>query len=129
MCRQVPQLKMKLWIDMGGKNAFGMGSAALLRGVDQTGSLAGAAKALGMSYRAAWGRIRKIEERLGTNVLIKRGGNKSGYDLSFEGQAFLEAYEALQKSVEEVAQRRFNDLFADLIKRGQKESVSQSAAE
>ncbi|MGX7950291.1 winged helix-turn-helix domain-containing protein [Oleidesulfovibrio alaskensis] len=114
MEHSTPQLKMKLWIEKDGKNAFGMGSAALLRGVNQTGSLAGAAKALGMSYRAAWGRIRKIEARLGTDVLVKRGGNKSGYELSADGRAYLEAYEQLARSLEEEAQRRFGELFGGL---------------
>lgn len=110
-----PRLRMKLWIDVEGENAFGMGSVVLLRGVLSTGSLAGAAKELGMSYRTAWGRIRKIEERLGQPVLIKRGGNKSGYQLSESGAQFLEAYEAMYAVVSDVAQREFSRRFSKLF--------------
>jgi molybdate transport system regulatory protein len=106
------KLRLKLWIDADGENAFGPGSAALLKGVEETGSLAGAARALGMSYRAAWGRVRKIEARLGEAVLRKRGGNKAGYELTARGHAMLVAYEALFEEMDTLAQARFQELFA-----------------
>lgn len=106
------KLRLKLWIDAGGENAFGPGSAALLKGVEDSGSLAGAARMLGMSYRAAWGRVRKIEARLGEAVLRKRGGNKAGYELTARGHDMLVAYEALHEEMDAIAQARFSELFA-----------------
>lgn len=47
---------------------------ALLRAVESTGSLAQAARATGISYRHAWGRIVRVAERLGAPlVLLKQG--------------------------------------------------------
>lgn len=106
------KLRLKLWIDANGENAFGPGSAALLKGVEDSGSLAGAARMLGMSYRAAWGRVRKIEARLGEAVLRKRGGNKAGYELTARGHDMLMAYAALHEEMDALAQARFSELFA-----------------
>jgi len=110
-----PGLRMKLWVEINGENAFGYGSAALLRGVLDHGSLAGAAKHLNMSYRAAWGRIQKIETRLGRPMLEKRGGNKAGYTLTEHGLAFLNAYEAMDHAVRTVAQQAFGEQFSNLL--------------
>lgn len=110
-----PALRMKLWVEINGENAFGYGSAALLRGVLDHGSLAGAAKHLNMSYRAAWGRIQKIETRLGRPMLEKRGGNKAGYTLTDFGLQCLEAYTAINAVLNEVADREFADRFSPIL--------------
>jgi len=115
MAEKTLRMRVKFWIEVDGENAFGMGSFALLQGVETTGSLAGAAKEIGMSYRTAWGRIRKIEERMGQPVLVKRGGNKSGYQLSAFGARCLASYKAAYAAVHTVAQREFDHRFASLL--------------
>ncbi len=120
--RDIPSLRMKLWFEKDGHNAFGMGSVLLLRGVARHGSLAGAARELGISYRTAWGSIRKIEARLGRAVLVKHGGNKSGYRLSPFGVRCLETYEAIYESALAVAQKAYAAQAALLFEEG-KESL------
>lgn len=110
-----PTLRVKLWIDIQGVNAFGMGSFALLQGVAQTGSLAGAARQLGMSYRTAWGRVRTMESRLGRPVLEKRGGNKRGYRLSAFGQRCLDLFREVHQAADNAAQHVFASRMADLL--------------
>jgi molybdate transport system regulatory protein len=58
-------LCMKLWVEKDGKVVFGGGRYQLLKAIEEQGSLAGAARALKMSYRAAWGRLKASEKRLG----------------------------------------------------------------
>lgn len=52
--------------------------ALLLRRISETNSLTEAAKLLGISYRNAWGRIRKIESSLGKKILETRTGGLTG---------------------------------------------------
>jgi molybdate transport system regulatory protein len=52
--------------------------ALLLRRISETNSLTKAAKLLGVSYRNAWGRIRKIESSLGKKILETRTGGLTG---------------------------------------------------
>ncbi len=110
-----PRLRVKLWVELDGANAFGLGSAMLLRGVVDAGSLVGAAKAIGMSYRAAWDRVRKIEARLGRPVVEKLGGNKAGYSLTSEGVALLYAYERMYHRVQAVACEEFEACFEEMF--------------
>lgn len=42
---------------------------ALLRAVEQTGSVAGAARLIGRSYRHVWGELHRWEARLGTPLV------------------------------------------------------------
>jgi molybdate transport system regulatory protein len=52
--------------------------ALLLRRVSETGSLTDAARILGISYRNAWGRIRRIEASSGRHVLETKTGGATG---------------------------------------------------
>jgi molybdate transport system regulatory protein len=105
------KMRMKLWLEKDGEMAFGPGPAAILREVERTGSLAGAARALGMSYRTAWGRMKKLENALGTALVAKKGGNKAGSTLTAYGQVLLEAYEAWEASVRAEAAKKAEELF------------------
>jgi molybdate transport repressor ModE-like protein len=50
---------------------------ALLDGLERSGSLQGAAKLLGVSYRAAWGQLARLEASLGRAVVVKTKGHGS----------------------------------------------------
>lgn len=56
---------------------LGPGKIALLRLVDQYGSLRKAALEMGMSYRWAWGRIKKAEDAIGVPLLKQNDASKS----------------------------------------------------
>lgn len=68
----------KLWLEYNGAYVFGPGAFALLTSIHQTGSITKAAKELKMSYRYAWGVIRKIEKALDAKLLDKYKGGKEG---------------------------------------------------
>lgn len=61
------EIKYKIWIEENGKVIFGKGRDEILKSIEQQHSLNAAAKELGMSYRAAWGRLKASEERMEKN--------------------------------------------------------------
>lgn len=96
------KVRCKLWLEEDGKVLFGQGRQKLLRAIADTGSLAGAAKLLDMSYRAAWGRLRASEERLGIRLLDNAGQGRRAATLTPAALALLEWYDQLQANAEEL---------------------------
>jgi len=85
----------KFWLETEKGYVFGEGPATLLYHIQQLHTLSGAAKALGMSYRYAWGILREVEERIGKPVVKTHKGGKSGgggAELTVVGVALLEQY-------------------------------------
>jgi molybdate transport system regulatory protein len=78
---------------------FGAGRYMILKEVDEHGSLKKAAENLGMSYRAAWGKIKKSEELLGQK-LIEKETNKTGLHLTEFGRSMVDGYSRLVKETE-----------------------------
>ncbi len=80
---------------------------SLMRAVDECASLRGAAAKCGISYRKAWGDMRKTEQMLGFSLMEKhRGGSKGGESrLTDAGKAFVEAYKNLQLEFEASVQK------------------------
>jgi molybdate transport system regulatory protein len=92
------EIKYKVWLEKEGKVIFGHGREDLLRAIGECGSLNAAAKKLGMSYRAAWGRLRASEERLGIK-LVDTSPNEKGMHLTPEGKMLLDHFELLEKEI------------------------------
>ena len=88
------KLKYKIWLDKGGI-VFGLGSYVLLKGVRQNGSLSKAAKDMNMSYNKAHNLIKKIEGRIGFQLLrSKPGGAGGGFSqLTEEAEELMSTYE------------------------------------
>lgn len=75
---------------------------ALLEAVARLGSLNRAAADLGVSYRHAWGLVRRAEERLGVRLLDRRvgGAEGGGADLTPAAQDLLTRYRQFRAEVE-----------------------------
>jgi len=73
--------------------------ARLMRRISETGSLAEAARILGISYRNAWGRIRKLESVYGRRILeTKVGGTAGGgAELTPEGLKLFREFRRIRK--------------------------------
>lgn len=73
------ELGGSLWITAGGESLGGHGRMALLRAVEEHGSITQAARAFGMSYKAAWGAIDTMN-RVAGGALVERitGGAGGG---------------------------------------------------
>lgn len=100
-----PVLRVHLWLETDGHMLFGLGRVQLLELVERLGSLNRAAKALGMSYRAAWGRIKSTEEALGEPLLAKASGRK-GYELTPLARTLLAEFAQWHREVEAYALKR-----------------------
>ena len=89
--------------------SFGKGTAILLRGVEQNGSLNKTAKDLHMAYSKAWSMIKKVEEGLGFTLIDRFGAR--GSKLTEQGARFLEKYEEYEQKVESYAAKKFEEIF------------------
>ena len=111
-------LRYKLWLSaVSGEGIIEESSYSVLRNIEELGSLKAAAEHLGISYRKAWGDIKKSEELLGYDLTEKHrggvGGGKS--DLTAKAKNLLEAYDALHKKMDTAIEDAYED-FKDKIK-------------
>ena len=109
-------VKSKIWIeDDEGDLVFGSGRLRILLAVAEYGSLLAAAKALGMGYRAAWGKIKATEERLGRPLMERRIGGSSGggSNLTPFGKSLVKRFRNLQTLVEKTSNTLFEELFSE----------------
>ena len=86
----------KIWLETDKGYVFGKGPFNLLKCIRETGTLSGAAKALGMSYRHAWGLVKEVEHNVGKDILITHKGGKAGgggAELTKEALDLLAKYE------------------------------------
>lgn len=107
------ELHFKVWLEKDGKVIFGRGRLELLKGIMEYGSLAETARHLGMSYRAAWGRLKSSEERLGLKLVEKVAGSRRGQRLTLTPLSLqlLEDFDKLEQELTTflaARQSRFN---------------------
>jgi len=115
-------VKCKIWVEDGyGNVVFGSGRLLILSAVEEHGSILAAAKALGMSYRAVWGKIKATEDRLGQPLLTKRtgGSHGGGSELTPFARALIERFEHLDNLIRTTSDTLFRGVFIDaLVNRG-----------
>ncbi len=107
-------VKVKVWIeDEDGKMVFGTGRMRILEAVDRGGSIQAAAKELGMSYRAVWGKIKVTEERLGQPLMMKHigGSHGGGSELTPFGKALVDRFRHLLQVTKTTSDALFQGLF------------------
>ncbi|GAX62712.1 molybdenum-binding protein [Candidatus Scalindua japonica] len=103
------KVKFKIWMEEGGCVAFAEGRRMLLEAVDRLGSLNAAAKELGMSYRAAWGKIKATEKALDLRLLDVTTGGKGGggAKLTPEARELISSYNKYMNKVSSIAEKEF----------------------
>ncbi len=107
------KVKFKIWIEQDGNVAFAEGRRMLLGAVDRLGSLNAAAKELGMSYRAAWGKIKATEKALGLKLLDVTTGGKGGggAKLTNEARKLISSYNKYVNKMSKIAEKEFKLIF------------------
>jgi molybdate transport system regulatory protein len=103
----------KIWIedDQGGA-IFGAGQLKILETIDKEGSISAAAKKMKMGYRSMWGKLKKIEQRIGKKVLIRKKGGISGGAsvLTSEAKILVEKFRYLQQKINLDAKNTFDEI-------------------
>ena len=101
------QIRVRCWIDIDGVKFFGPGRAELLELIDQEGSIAKAAKRMGMSYKKAWDMVDEMNTRGRKPFVISRkGGDKGGgASLTETGRMVVDQYRALMAKLDAVAEK------------------------
>ncbi len=101
-----PIMRLHLWLETEKGVLFGLGRQRLLECIRSGLSLKAAADHLGMSYRAAWGKIKQTEKVLGITLIEKKGGNRSGYKLTPAGEMLTTRFGQWYTEVEQFALAR-----------------------
>jgi molybdate transport repressor ModE-like protein len=97
----------KLWLETDEGHVFGPGVYSLLRKIQEKGTLKEAASSLGMSYRYAWGLIRKAEEKLGEPLISATKGGRHGggsTEMTELGRRYVRDFERFRRMLDEVSE-------------------------
>ncbi len=118
MSNKVLYPRSKIWIEARNENmVFGSGRLSLFKAIDRFGSINRAAAELGMSYRAAWGKITATEKHLGIKLVDKyTGGARSGSELTPEAKKLMAAYQQFKEESIEAVDKLFYKHFAGICK-------------
>lgn len=107
------QVKANFWIEKHGQVVLSRWRVALLRAVDETGSISAASEQMEVPYRRAWDRIHECEERLGVKLLDTQTGGPGGGGarLTPEGADCVRRFEQFSDGLDELIKRRFTEAF------------------
>jgi molybdate transport system regulatory protein len=108
------KLRIKIWIECEtGDSIFGEGQMRILETIQEQGSINAAAKALKMGYRSMWGRLRKMEKRLGKPLLERhKGGPEGGHSyLTPEALEMIEKFRRLRLEISEASENIFKQIY------------------
>jgi molybdate transport system regulatory protein len=107
------KIQFKIWLEKDNRVLFGEGRNQLLQSIEDYGSLAQAAKKLNMSYRAAWGRLKASEDRLGFLLAEKdtEQGKKGGLRLTPKAKDLLDKYKNIHRAMESLVNELEQEFF------------------
>ncbi|GAB6945711.1 winged helix-turn-helix domain-containing protein [Vulcanisaeta sp. JCM 14467] len=105
-------VRFRVWVEVNGRHVIGPGGYEILKAINEVGSISGAARKLGMSYRFVWNYIERMEKTLGMKLVDARKGGKGrgGAKLTPEGQALLRYYEEIIEEMSRVADKWSHEL-------------------
>ena len=78
-----------LWLEGNGTRFFGPGPVELLQLIEETGSINQAAKKMGMSYKKAWEIVNRLNEKVGSPMVITATGGEKGGGSTISEEAKL----------------------------------------
>ena len=109
-------LKYDIKVRIGQKEAsFGKGVIELMEGVERTGSLSAAYKAMNMSSSKAWKIIQRAQQDLGIVLFeSKRVGADGGHTIiTAQGKELMRKYRSMMLEVERQAEISFQKYFTE----------------
>ena len=92
-------LEGKVWMTVGGENLGGSSRVDLLAAIGQLGSITGAAKAVGLSYKAAWDAVDTMNNLAGEALVERVTGGKGGGGtrLTARGQQLVDNFRTIEQ--------------------------------
>jgi molybdate transport system regulatory protein len=111
------QLKYKFWIENGNRGSIlGEGKWQLLKAIRDTGSLKAAVDEMGYAYRQTWENLKKIEKKLGFQLIEKSRGGASGGQtvLTTKGTELVNFFDKLYSEMNPVIETHLNALQNEL---------------
>lgn len=108
-----------VWMKVGDANLGGHGRVGLLRAIAEKGSITQAAKAIGMSYKAAWDAVDTMNNLAGEPLVERSSGGRGGgaTRLTARGRQLIERFcqiEAIHRRFVQMLSDEAIDLTADL---------------
>jgi molybdate transport system regulatory protein len=105
--------RVKVWLEVGGQYAVGLGISEILRAVDRTGSIKQAAAEVGRSYRHVWERVKVAEGALGLALVETQIGGKGTRRsrLTPEAHRLVTSFLAFRRRMMEVVDGEFARYF------------------
>jgi len=105
----MPDTRLSIRLDLTSGDRIGPGKIALLEAIQASGSISGAARALGMSYRRAWLLVEQINESLQEPAVTAATGGRQGGGaaLTPSGERVI----ALYRSIEDIARSSAKEEF------------------
>lgn len=93
------ELRGVVWMTTGTRNLGGHGRIGLLRAIAETGSITRGAKALGMSYKAAWDAVDTMNSLAGAPLVERSTGGRGGGStrLTERGRQLIERFERIEQ--------------------------------
>ena len=97
--------------------AMGPGKADLLRAIDETGSISGAARQMEMSYRRAWLLVDTMNQAFKSPVVVTLTGGKAGGGAAVTefGKEVLQRYSAMEAKASASVARELRSFTAMMI--------------
>jgi molybdate transport system regulatory protein len=110
--------RLSIRIDLVSGDRIGPGKIALLEAIRTTGSISGAARALGMSYRRAWLLVEEVNDALREPaVTAETGGRRGGGAvLTSVGERVVDLYRSIESQARSAASGEFRAI-AKLVRR------------
>ena len=111
--------RFKLWLSTeDAEGVFGDGKWRLLKSIDAESSLRAASQSLHISYRKAWGDLKKAQQYLDIPLVEKqRGGIKGGRTvLTEQGKKWLTAYTRFRSDIEKAVEKAYEKYIKELVK-------------
>ena len=111
--------RFKIWLSTRDvEGVFGDGKWRLLKSIDTEGSLRAASQSLHISYRKAWGDLKKAQQCLNIPLVEKqRGGAEGGRTvLTEQGKKWVNAYTRFRGDIEKAAGKAYEEHIKELVK-------------
>jgi molybdate transport system regulatory protein len=119
--------RLSIRIDLVNGDRIGPGKVALLEAIKARGSISGAARQIGMSYRRAWLLVEEINAALRQPAVAAATGGKQGGGAALTpiGEEIVTLYRAVEHAAHDAAAHEFRAL-DKLIRKGVRGSPGEA---